>query len=110
MRVGFIGLGQLGRPIAHNLLRHGTELTVSSGSDRWFTEFRVAGAVATMDSADFATADMPVLAAASTTYQNALLQGHGASDKGAMIRVFEDLLGVTYSSRRSSEGDAHRAE
>lgn len=53
---------------------------------------------------------MPVLAAATATYQTALLQGHGASDKGAMIRVFEDLLGVTYRSRRSGEGDAHRAE
>jgi len=37
----------------------------------------------------------PVLAAATTTYQQALLAGHGAKDKGAMVLVFEDLLGVT---------------
>lgn len=41
---------------------------------------------------------LPVLAAASTTYQMALLQGHGELDKGAMIRVFEDLLGVQFRS------------
>lgn len=39
---------------------------------------------------------MPVLAAATATYQMALLRGHGEGDKGSMIRVFEDLLGVRY--------------
>jgi 3-hydroxyisobutyrate dehydrogenase-like beta-hydroxyacid dehydrogenase len=41
---------------------------------------------------------MPVLAAASATHQMALLKGHGHLDKGAMIRVFEDLLGVQFRS------------
>jgi len=45
---------------------------------------------------------MPVLAAASATYQMALLKGHGHLDKGAMIRVFEELLGVQF---RSGGGD-----
>ncbi len=39
---------------------------------------------------------MPVLHAATTTYQMALLKGCGDQNKGAMIRVFEDLLGVRY--------------
>ncbi|MES2183383.1 MAG: NAD(P)-dependent oxidoreductase [Pseudomonadota bacterium] len=39
---------------------------------------------------------LPVLAAATTTYQTALLHGHGASDKGAMVKVFEKLLGVQF--------------
>lgn len=39
---------------------------------------------------------MPVLAAATATYQMALLKGHGDKDKGGMIRVFEELLGVDY--------------
>lgn len=34
----------------------------------------------------------PVLAAATATYQRALLEGHGDKDKGAMVLVFEDLL------------------
>ncbi|MFO1080906.1 MAG: NAD(P)-dependent oxidoreductase [Reyranellaceae bacterium] len=45
----------------------------------------------------------PVLSAAVATYQSALLHGHGASDKGAMIRVFEDLLGVRFRNEVKSE-------
>jgi 3-hydroxyisobutyrate dehydrogenase-like beta-hydroxyacid dehydrogenase len=43
---------------------------------------------------------MPLLAAATAIYQMALLNGHGEMDKGGMIRVFEELLGVRY---RTSE-------
>jgi len=39
---------------------------------------------------------MPVLAAATATYQMALLRGHGKLDKGAMIKVYEELLGVEF--------------
>ncbi len=42
---------------------------------------------------------LPVLAAATATYQTALLKGHGAKDKGAMILAFEDLLGVAFRDR-----------
>lgn len=40
----------------------------------------------------------PVLAAASTTYQLALLSGHGDKDKGAMILAYEELLDVSFRS------------
>jgi 3-hydroxyisobutyrate dehydrogenase-like beta-hydroxyacid dehydrogenase len=39
---------------------------------------------------------LPVMHAATTTYQMAMLKGLGSHDKGAMICVFEDLLGVKY--------------
>ena len=42
---------------------------------------------------------MPVLAAATATYQMAMLRGHGKLDKGAMIRVYEELLGVEFRAR-----------
>ncbi|KUO62539.1 MAG: 2-hydroxymethylglutarate dehydrogenase [Gracilibacter sp. BRH_c7a] len=42
---------------------------------------------------------MPVLGAATSTYQMALLKGHGDKDKGSMIGVFEEFLGVQYRSR-----------
>jgi 3-hydroxyisobutyrate dehydrogenase-like beta-hydroxyacid dehydrogenase len=45
---------------------------------------------------------MPVLAAATATYQTALLRGYGDQDKGAMIRVFEELLGSVYRSKSTS--------
>lgn len=41
---------------------------------------------------------MPVLAAASSTYQMALCKGLGNNDKGGMIKVFEDLLNIEYRS------------
>lgn len=44
---------------------------------------------------------MPVLAAATATYQTALRRGLGAEDKGAMIKVFEDLLGAPFRKRQA---------
>jgi 3-hydroxyisobutyrate dehydrogenase-like beta-hydroxyacid dehydrogenase len=41
---------------------------------------------------------LPVLAAATATYQHALLRGYGDHDKGGMIRVFEDLLDLKFRS------------
>lgn len=38
----------------------------------------------------------PVLAAASATYKQALREGHGKLDKGAMILVFERLLNISF--------------
>lgn len=39
---------------------------------------------------------MPVLAAATATYQSALLNGHGDKDKGAVLLPFEELLGARF--------------
>lgn len=39
---------------------------------------------------------LPVLGAATTTYQMALRKGLGKESKGAMIKVYEDLLGVKF--------------
>lgn len=51
---------------------------------------------------------MPVLAAATVTYQLALLGGHGDKDKGGMIRVFEEALGVRF--RKGAAPDAAPVE
>ncbi len=45
---------------------------------------------------------MPVLAAATATYQAALLRGFGKLDKGAMVKVFEELNNVTFRSKTSA--------
>lgn len=41
----------------------------------------------------------PVLAAATATYQQALARGLGAQDKGAMIKLFEEMAGVAFRAR-----------
>lgn len=44
----------------------------------------------------------PVLAAATATYQQALLEGHGDKDKGGMILVYERLLKVAFRAALNS--------
>ena len=46
---------------------------------------------------------LPVLQAATATYQMALLNGFGKEDKGAMIKVYEQLLGVQYRAKREDK-------
>ena len=75
MRIGFVGLGQMGRPIAHNLMRSGAELVVNDRDDRWFGEFRDKGARGTTDIADLAGADVVVLCLPSTGIVQAVLTG-----------------------------------
>ncbi len=43
---------------------------------------------------------LPMVQAATTTYQMALAQGLGDEDKGAMIKVFERILGVEFRRKR----------
>lgn len=45
------------------------------------------------------TVPLPVLQAATVTYQTALLKGYGDQDKGAMIKVYEELLGVEFRKK-----------
>ena len=42
---------------------------------------------------------LPVVQAATATYQSALNKGLGKEDKGAMIKVYEELLGVQFRKR-----------
>jgi len=46
---------------------------------------------------------LPMINTAMTTYQTALSLGFGAEDKGAMIKVFENTLKVTF--RRKAKGN-----
>lgn len=43
---------------------------------------------------------LPMVQTATTTFQMALLEGHGDEDKGALIKVFERLLDVRFRKRR----------
>ncbi len=48
---------------------------------------------------------MPVLAASTAVYQAALLAGHGDKDKGGMIRLLEEALGVQFRASTSGSND-----
>ena len=43
---------------------------------------------------------LPMIQTAITTYEKALSMGLGAEDKGAMIKVFEDKLGVAFRKKQ----------
>jgi len=77
VKLGFIGLGQMGRPIAHNLLKSGAELMVSNRSDSAFGEFRDKGARATTDPAELAETDMLFLCLPDTKVVQSILLGEG---------------------------------
>ncbi len=46
---------------------------------------------------------LPLVQAATTTYQMALAAGYGDEDKGAMIKVFENILGIKFR-RQGNDG------
>jgi 3-hydroxyisobutyrate dehydrogenase-like beta-hydroxyacid dehydrogenase len=46
---------------------------------------------------------LPMVQAAMTTFQMALAQGHGEEGKGALIKVFEELLGVEFRNKGGAE-------
>jgi 3-hydroxyisobutyrate dehydrogenase-like beta-hydroxyacid dehydrogenase len=53
---------------------------------------------------------MPVLAAATATYQTALLRGHGHLDKGAMVKVYEEILDAPFRAGIASHRSPHTQE
>ncbi len=99
MRVAFVGLGQMGRPIAHNLLRSGAELVVSSGSERWFDEFRAAGARCTKDPGELAQADTVFLCLpGADSVRSVLLGDNGLAHRLAAGGTVVDLSTVPYAA------------
>lgn len=75
MKLGFAGLGQMGRPIAHNLMKGGAELVVNDRDERWFGEFREVGATGTTDVAGLAEADVIFLCLPNTAVVQSVLTG-----------------------------------
>src|SRR3954451_24788401 len=99
MKLGFVGLGQMGRPIAHNLLKSGAELIVSSASDRGFGEFRDKGAAATTYVAALAEADILFLCLPNTEVVQAFLLGEsGVIERLRQGQTVVDLSTIAYNA------------
>jgi 3-hydroxyisobutyrate dehydrogenase-like beta-hydroxyacid dehydrogenase len=99
MRLGFIGLGQMGRPIAHNLLNSGADLIISSRTDRWFGEFRTRGAVATTNSAEMAEVDILFLCLPNTEVVQSFLFGEsGVIGRLRQGQTVVDLSTIGYNA------------
>ena len=83
MRVGFIGLGQMGAPMAANLCKGGVPLLVCSHSGRQFADFEALGASTTRNLADFADCGLVFLCLPGTEAVRETLLG----DKGLLRRL-----------------------
>ena len=100
MKIGFVGLGQMGRPIAHNLLsKSGDDVVVSSRGNKWFDEFRDRGATATHRVVEVADADLVFLCLPSTAVVMSVLLGDdGLAGHLRPDQTVVDLSTIAYSA------------
>jgi 3-hydroxyisobutyrate dehydrogenase-like beta-hydroxyacid dehydrogenase len=99
MKLGFAGLGQMGRPIAHNLLKSGADLVVHARNDRWFGEFREKGANGTTDAAELANVDTLFLCLPDTQIvQSFLLGQYGLAERLHRGQTVVDLSTIGYGA------------
>ncbi len=93
MKIGFAGLGQMGRPIALNLLKSGAELTVCDRTDKAFGEFALRGVAATTELRDLARCDIVFLCLPNdAAIRSAALDAGGL---GPMLRAGQTLVDLS---------------
>lgn len=114
MKVGFIGLGAMGKPIALHLAQAGYELTVYNRTPGHTAELERAGARIAQSAADAAaSAELVMTMLADDRALEAVMLGDQASAAGALKSMKRDSIHVSLStispelSRRLS--DAHNA-
>ncbi len=99
MKIAFVGLGQMGKPMAMNLLKSGAQLIVNSASARAFAEFETRGAWATTDLAEVARADIILLCLPNGEVVRDLLLGEkGIAGKLAPGQIVVDTSTITYAT------------
>jgi 3-hydroxyisobutyrate dehydrogenase-like beta-hydroxyacid dehydrogenase len=97
MNLAFVGLGQMGFPMAINMLKSGAKLTVSSASGRRHGELESQGAKATRDPADIACADIVFLCLPGTEQVRETLFGpHGIASLMGPSQIIVDTSTVDY--------------
>ncbi|MFE7928430.1 NAD(P)-dependent oxidoreductase [Streptomyces sp. NPDC057456] len=111
MRVGFIGLGVMGRPMALRLARAGTPLVVWNRTAAAAEALRAAGAEVAADPAEvFARADVVILMLADGSAVDAVL-GRGTPDFRARVtgRVVVTMGTTSPEYSRALEADVRAA-
>lgn len=101
-RIGFIGLGIMGKPMAHNLLKAGYSLTVYNRSDGPVEELVAAGAVAAASpQAAAAEADVVVTIVTDTPdVRQVLLGENGVNNTIAQDAVVIDMSTISPTATR----------
>jgi 3-hydroxyisobutyrate dehydrogenase-like beta-hydroxyacid dehydrogenase len=97
--VGFVGLGQMGKPMAMHLLKSGARLTVMSRRGLSDDEFSRAGARTTRDVADIAAAEVVFLCLPdSEAVRNVVLGDDGLLGRLQPGQVIVDASTISYST------------
>jgi len=99
MEIGFIGLGQMGKPMALNLIKCGKQVIVNDIKPDAFAEFAELGAQATVKLQDIAACDIIFLSLPDTKAVKRLLLGEngllGSLRKGQIVA---DLSTINYTA------------
>lgn len=99
MKIGLVGLGAMGRGIAHNLLKSGAELTVCAASRRAFPEFEEMGVRATLDLREIAEADRVFLCLPNgEIVENVVCGEKGLLNSMGSGQIIVDLSTIAYAT------------
>jgi 3-hydroxyisobutyrate dehydrogenase-like beta-hydroxyacid dehydrogenase len=99
VRVGFVGLGQMGKPMAMNLLKSGAELLVNSASNKSYPEFEAKGARTTKDLSEVAESDLIFLCLPSSEVVRQVLLGkQGLAARLGKDQTVVDTSTITYAT------------
>ncbi|NDB70887.1 MAG: NAD(P)-dependent oxidoreductase, partial [Methylocystaceae bacterium] len=112
MKIGFVGLGQMGAPIALNLIRAGHELKVWNRSNEKTTPLIAAGAQAAKDPQDCASQDIVFsILSDDQAVENiafgpsGLLKNHHPTLHVTMSTISPALVDCMTAAHRSQGGD-----
>ena len=99
MKIGFIGLGKMGKHMALNMLKCGDESIVSDIRSDSFAEFKKKGAIATTNIKEVAKAEIIFLSLPdSSVVKNVVLGKDGIYDYLRKGQIVIDLSTITYNS------------
>ncbi|MEJ7669627.1 MAG: NAD(P)-binding domain-containing protein [Casimicrobiaceae bacterium] len=94
--IGFVGLGQMGKHMALNLLKSELTLTVGAASDSSFAEFRRRGVYATTHLRELAQSEILFLSLPSGKVVREVLFGDLALGSGSKVRIVVDTSTVAH--------------
>ena len=99
MDIAFVGLGQMGRHMAANLLKSGAQVTVTSASGKRHSELEAQGARATTRLEDIAKAGIVFLSLPGTAeVREVLLGANGIARLMKAPQIVVDTSTIDYSA------------
>ncbi len=99
MRVGFVGLGQMGKPMALNMLKCGQEVWVNDISDKYFSEFTSKGAKVTLDRKEIAKCEIIFFCLPNTkVVEDYLFGAEGIAESLQAGQIVCDFSTINYMS------------